>query len=58
VTNQTDLSVIVVALAVAVADEDHSGHGHVYGHDLLRLSRDYGKLLLDKSGLVILDRGL
>jgi hypothetical protein len=31
-----------------VADGDHSGHGHghghghVYGHDALRLSRDYG----------------
>ena len=37
---------VVVVVAVAVADEDHSGHGHghghVYGHDLLRLSRDYG----------------
>ncbi len=34
--------VTVVALAVAVADEDHSGHGH----DLLRLSRDYGDVVL------------
>jgi hypothetical protein len=38
--------VVVVVLVVAVADGDHSGHGHghdhVYGHDLLRLLRDYG----------------
>jgi hypothetical protein len=35
---------VVLAVLVAVADGDHSGHGHdhghVYGHDLLRLSRD------------------
>ena len=40
---------VVVVVALAVADEDHSGHGHghghghVYGHDLLRLSRDHGE---------------
>ena len=27
---------------MAVADGDHSGHVYVYGHDPLRLSRDYG----------------
>ena len=34
--------VVVLVVALAVADEDHTGHGHVYGHDLLRLSRDHG----------------
>jgi hypothetical protein len=40
--------VVVLVVVVAVADGDHSGHGHghghdhVYGHDLLRLSRDLG----------------
>ena len=45
--------VVVVVVALAVADEYHSGHegedtyghghghGHVYGHDLMRLLRDY-----------------
>jgi hypothetical protein len=32
--------VLVVSVAVAVADGGHSDH--VYGHDLLRLSQDYG----------------
>ncbi|HJX51138.1 MAG TPA: hypothetical protein VJ801_00085 [Polyangia bacterium] len=36
---------VVVVGFVAVADGDRSGHGHghVYGHDLLRLSRDWGR---------------
>jgi hypothetical protein len=38
--------VLVVVVAVAMADGDRSGHGqdhgHVYGHDLPRLSRDWG----------------
>ena len=38
-----DVVVVVdVFVVLAMADEDHSGHGHVYGHDLPRLSRDYG----------------
>jgi hypothetical protein len=42
---QSERSVVVVdvVLVVAGADGDDSGHGHghVYGHDLLRLSRDW-----------------
>jgi hypothetical protein len=38
---------VVVFVTVAVAGVTTVGHGHdhVYGHDLLRLSRDYRLLL-------------
>jgi hypothetical protein len=47
--------VVVLVVAVAVADGNHSGHGHghghdhVYGHDLLRRSRDPGHADLSPS---------
>ena len=48
--SERSVVVVVVFVYVAVADGDHSGHDHVYGHDLLRLSRDYGSSTRRRTG--------